>query len=116
MQEKEGELADATVNYNKAADAFKAEDASTSSNQMLLKVAELTAAQEEYEKAIEIYNKVCEAALESRGQSHSVKDYMFKVGFAFRVSLVCSPPTAITPTPTAGRFEPLHPERPKRRP
>ena len=47
------------LHYQTAADYFKGEESTSSANKCLVKVAEKSATMEKYEKAIQIYEKVC---------------------------------------------------------
>jgi len=67
-------------NFNDAADCFHAEGSVPSENQALLKVAELSATEEDYQRAIVVYEKVAAAALESTLLKYSVKEYFFRAG------------------------------------
>lgn len=64
--------------YEKAADCFFAEDSATSGNQMLLKVADFSAKQEDYKNAIQIYERVAHASADNNLTRWSVVDYLFK--------------------------------------
>jgi len=63
MEEEAGRLEDAAEAYSKAADMYQAEDSPTSANQMLIKVADLAALQEDYKRAIPIYERVAHVRL-----------------------------------------------------
>ena len=77
IQEKELQLQAAAFAFQKAADCFEAEDKANASG-CHIKVAELSADQEDYKKAIEIYEKVSNNSLDNKGMAWSVKDYLFK--------------------------------------
>jgi alpha-soluble NSF attachment protein len=78
IEEKNLNIKGAIKAYTDAADCFQSEGSVPSENQALLKVAELCAGEEDYVRAITIYEKVAAAALESTLLKYSVKDYMFK--------------------------------------
>jgi len=64
--------------WNEAATCFESEDSKASANQCLLKVAELCAEEEDYKRAIQIYEKVAAASMDSNLARWSVKDYLYK--------------------------------------
>lgn len=64
--------------YAKASDCYLAEDSNASSNQMLLKVAHYSALLEDYRRAIEVYEQVANASLDSQLLSYGVKEHYFK--------------------------------------
>jgi alpha-soluble NSF attachment protein len=64
--------------YNHAAECYIAEDASTSANQMLLKVAHYSAVQEDFKKAIELYEQVALSSLDNQLLSWGAKEHYFK--------------------------------------
>jgi len=79
IYESEGaDLEKAMQNYEKAADYFKGEESNSSANKCMLKVAEYSAKLEQYERAIEIYEKVAAAALESSLLKYSAKEHFFR--------------------------------------
>lgn len=78
LEEKNMNIKGAIKAYTDAADCFASEGSSSSESQSLLKVAELCAGQEDYVRAIQIYEKVAANALESTLLKYSVKDYFFK--------------------------------------
>jgi alpha-soluble NSF attachment protein len=80
VEEKNLNLKGAIKSYNDAADCFHAEGSVPSENQALLKVAELSATEEDYQRAIMLYEKVAAAALESTLLKYSAKDYFFRAG------------------------------------
>jgi len=78
IEEKKGDNKAAIDAWNECANCYEASDGQASANQALLKVAELAAAEEDYKRAITIYEKVARTAIESQLGRHSVKDYLFK--------------------------------------
>jgi len=78
IEEKNLNIKGAIKAFSDAADCFQAEGSVPSENQALLKVAELSAAEEDYDRAIMVYEKVATAALESTLLKYSAKDYFFK--------------------------------------
>lgn len=78
IEEKNMNMKGAIKAYSDAADCFKSEGSGPSEGQALLKVADLSASEEDYARAISIYEKVANNALESTLLKYSVKDYLFK--------------------------------------
>nr|XP_045607522.1 alpha-soluble NSF attachment protein-like [Procambarus clarkii] len=77
----ETEVADiekAIQHYEQASDYFRGEENNSSANKCLLKVAMFAAQMENYEKAIQIYEKVATSSLESSLLKYSAKEYMFR--------------------------------------
>lgn len=79
------ELCEEDRNYKGAIDAFLhsadcyiAEDASTSANQSLLKVAHYSAMLEDYKKAIDLYEQVALSSLDNQLLSWGAKEHYFK--------------------------------------
>jgi alpha-soluble NSF attachment protein len=64
--------------YTHASDCYIAEDSTTNANQMLLKVAHYAAIQEDFKRAIELYEQVALACLDSQLLSWGAKDHYFK--------------------------------------
>jgi len=64
--------------YEKAADYFRGEESTSSANKCQLKVAQYAAQQQDYEKAISIYDQVAGTSLESSLLKYSAKDYFFR--------------------------------------
>jgi len=64
--------------YEQAADYFKGEESTSSANKCMLKVAQYAAELEDYEKAINIYEQVASASLESSLLKYSAKEYFFR--------------------------------------
>ncbi|XP_065833153.1 alpha-soluble NSF attachment protein-like isoform X1 [Oscarella lobularis] len=66
------------ANYEQAADYYRGEESNSAANKCLLKVAFLSAQQEKYERAIEIYEQVGASCLESQLLKYSAKDHFFR--------------------------------------
>mmetsp|Transcript_44279 Transcript_44279/g.139694 ORF Transcript_44279/g.139694 Transcript_44279/m.139694 type:complete len:268 (-) Transcript_44279:190-993(-) len=82
-----GELFESDLNYPKAiehfqlaGDYYKGEDQTSSSNQCFLRVAVLSAEQEQYTRAIEVFESVASSSLDVALLKWSVKDYFFQAG------------------------------------
>ncbi|XP_076168347.1 alpha-soluble NSF attachment protein [Ptiloglossa arizonensis] len=79
MYENEAvDLQQAVHHYEQAADYFRGEESNSSANKCLLKVALYAAQLENYEKAIQIYEEVASASLESSLLKYSAKEYFFR--------------------------------------
>ncbi|KAG9435840.1 soluble NSF attachment protein [Apis mellifera carnica] len=79
MYESEAvDLERAVHHYEQAADYFRGEESNSSANKCLLKVAQYAAQLENYEKAIQIYEQVASASLESSLLKYSAKEYFFR--------------------------------------
>ncbi|OAD54880.1 Soluble NSF attachment protein [Eufriesea mexicana] len=79
MYESEAvDLERAVHHFEQAADYFRGEESNSSANKCLLKVAQYAAQLENYEKAIQIYEQVASASLESSLLKYSVKEYFFR--------------------------------------
>jgi len=72
------DLDKAIQHYETAADYFKGEESNSSANKCLVKVAQYAAQLENYDKAIQIYEQVAAAALQSNLLKYSAKDYFFR--------------------------------------
>lgn len=72
------DIEQAIVHYTQAADYFKGEESTSSANKCLLKVAFYAAQQEDYKKAIEIYEEVAAVSLESSLLKYSAREYFFR--------------------------------------
>lgn len=66
--------------YERAADLYQSEESTTSANQCLQKVAELSAQLEQYPKAIDIYETIARHSLNSNLLKYSVKGYLLNAG------------------------------------
>jgi alpha-soluble NSF attachment protein len=78
--EKELDFEGAIDEYKAAADMFDGEDATSSSNACLLKVALFSAQLERFKEAIEIYEKIAAKSIDNNLLKWSVKDYLFRAG------------------------------------
>ena len=72
----------AIIHYTQAADYFKGEESSSAANKCLLKVAMYAAQQEDYKKAINIYEEVAAVSIESDLLKYSAREYFFKATLA----------------------------------
>jgi len=64
--------------YQSAADCYEAEDMSASQNQMLILIAQFSGLVEDYEKAIQLFEKVAERSLDHALLKWGVKEHYFK--------------------------------------
>jgi len=78
--ETENDFEGCLEEYQKAADYYDGEGSTTSSNQCLLKVAQYSAQLDQYDKSIQIYEKVGKQSLESNLLKWSAKDYFLRAG------------------------------------
>jgi len=102
----ESEAADldcAIQHYETAADYFKGEESNSSATKCLVKVAQYAAQLENYDKAIQIYEQVAAAALQSNLLKYSAKDYFF------RASLCHLCVDSINATHAVNKYEEQHP-------
>jgi len=102
----ESEAADldcAIQHYETAADYFKGEESTSSATKCLVKVAQYAAQLENYDKAIQIYEQVAAAALQSNLLKYSAKDYFF------RASLCHLCVDSINATHAVIKYEEQHP-------
>lgn len=65
-------------NYQQAADYYKGEESNSSANKCLLKVAQYASQQQQYEKAIEIYEQVGTSSMDNQLLRYSAKDHFFR--------------------------------------
>lgn len=70
----------AIVAYRQAANWYSGEDSTSSANACLLKVAQFSAQTESYTEAIDLYEQVAFASLDSNLLKWSVKDYFLRAG------------------------------------
>ncbi|XP_064624074.1 alpha-soluble NSF attachment protein-like [Lineus longissimus] len=68
----------AVSHYEQAADYYKSEESTSSTNKCLMKVAHYCALSEQYEKAIEIYDQIGTTAMNHTLLKYGAKDYFFK--------------------------------------
>ena len=80
LLEADGDTSGALDEYQKAADYYQAEESHSQANQVLLKVAEIAAGVKDYTRAVEIYEQVAIASLESNLLRFSVKGYLLNAG------------------------------------
>jgi len=85
IEEKECNLKGAIDAYTEAADCFEAENSTVTKNSMRLKVAEISALEQDFKRSIEIYENVAQESLDNRMQAYAVKDYLFKAGLCHLV-------------------------------
>jgi len=79
MYENEAnDLQRAVQHYEQAADYFRGEEAISSANKCMLKVAQYAAQLEDYDKAIQIYEQVASSCLDSSLLKYSAKEYFFR--------------------------------------
>jgi len=64
--------------YEQAADYYKGEESNSSANKCSLKVAHHAALQEQYDKAIQIYEQVATSSMDNQLLRYSAKDYFFR--------------------------------------
>ena len=80
LLEADGDTAAALDEYQTAADYYQAEESHSQANQVLLKVAEIAAGTKDYTRAVEIYERVAIASLDSNLLRFSVKGYLLSAG------------------------------------
>lgn len=80
LYEAEGNTSAALTAFQSAAEYYMAEESHSQANQVLLKVAALASAAQDYNRAIEIYEQVAIASLESNLLRFSVKAYLLSAG------------------------------------
>jgi len=68
----------AVRHYTQAADYYKGEESSSAANKCMLKVATYSAQQENYLKAINIFEEIAAVCLESSLLKYSARDHLFK--------------------------------------
>jgi alpha-soluble NSF attachment protein len=76
----DADAAKAMEAFQTSAEYYQAEEAHSTANQMLLKVAGLAATAQDYKRAIDIYEQVAIASLESNLLKFSVKNYLLQAG------------------------------------
>jgi len=77
--EKEGR-ARAAAAYEEAASWYESDNAEALANKLWLKTADLLALNEEYYKAIELYESVAKSSVQNNLMKWSVKEYLLKAG------------------------------------
>ena len=80
MYENEGDIQNASEQYEKAGELYEGENSTSSANQCKLKVAQYSAQLGNYNKAIEIYEKVAISSLDNNLLKWSAKDYFLRAG------------------------------------
>ena len=76
--ERLSNLREAMKMWKKAADCYEAEDSTTNANLCLQRVAELFVENQEYQKAIQLYEKISKTSLERNVGKWTAKDYLYK--------------------------------------
>jgi len=79
--EGESNLEEAIKHFTTAAEYYASEEAGSSANQCLLKVAQFAAQLEKYDLAIEKFEQVAQASIDNTLLKWSVKEYLLKAGF-----------------------------------
>lgn len=80
MYEGELDYENSLQAYQSAAEFYDGEGSSSSAGSCLLKVAQLSAQLEKYERAIELYEQVAKTSLENNLLKWSVKEYFLRAG------------------------------------
>ncbi|GAB4832018.1 hypothetical protein Ancab_006035 [Ancistrocladus abbreviatus] len=80
IYESEQNFAQAIVYFEKSADLFQSEEATTSANQSRQKVAQYAAQLEQYPKAIEIYEDIARQSLNNNLLKYGVKGHLLNAG------------------------------------
>eukprot|EP00163_Fabomonas_tropica_P012658 TRINITY_DN24001_c0_g1_i1.p1 TRINITY_DN24001_c0_g1~~TRINITY_DN24001_c0_g1_i1.p1 ORF type:complete len:287 (+),score=90.16 TRINITY_DN24001_c0_g1_i1:262-1122(+) len=83
LYESETDLENAIAAYQVAADYYLGEDATSSANQCLLKVAHFSAQSKDFTRAIDIYEQVARASLDNALLKWSCKEYFFRAGLCY---------------------------------
>lgn len=78
LYEAEGQVEPSIAAFQQAADFFEGENSQTNANNCLLKVANMSAQLEQYDKAIELYEQVAKGSLDNNLLKWGVKDYFFR--------------------------------------
>jgi len=78
MYEQANEIEKSVDAYQKSADYYEGENSTSAANACLLKVAEMSAKLEKYERAIGIYETVAKKSLDNNLLKWSAKDYFFR--------------------------------------
>lgn len=83
--------------YEVAAGWFEGDNAEALANKLFLKVADLSALEGDYYKAVECYEKVARSSVSNNLMKWSVKDYFLKAGICHLASGVrLSNPTEVS--------------------
>ncbi|KAL6855165.1 vesicular-fusion protein S17 [Amphichorda felina] len=81
MYEQElGDSKGALEAYEAAAQWYEGDNATALANKLWLKVADMSALEENYYKSIEIFEKVAQQSINNNLMKYSVKDYLLKAG------------------------------------
>jgi len=80
LYEAEGDLEEAIAAYQSAAEMYAGEDATSSANGCLQKVALFAAQLEQYERAIEVFEQIALSSIDNTLLKYSVKEYLFCAG------------------------------------
>ncbi|XP_062496540.1 alpha-soluble NSF attachment protein [Pezoporus occidentalis] len=72
------EVEKAIAHYEQAADYYRGEESNSSANKCLLKVATYAAQLEQYPRALDIYEQVAAAAMDSPLLKYSAKEHFFR--------------------------------------
>jgi len=78
MCEEDEDIPGAMDAYQTAADYYEGEGSVSSANQCLLKVAHYAALNEDYTRAVDIYDQVATASLDNKLLKYGVKEYFLK--------------------------------------
>jgi len=81
--------------YQASADLYESSDAPKSASPCLLKVAQLSAQLERYDKAAELYERMATEAIDNNLQRYSVKDYLLRAGLCRLVTDVVATERAL---------------------
>ncbi|KAI9144307.1 soluble NSF attachment protein [Paraphysoderma sedebokerense] len=85
------DLENALLSYEQAAEWFAGEEAGALANGALLKVATFAAQLEQYDKAIEVFEKIAAGSVDNQLAKWSLKDYFLKAGLCHMAAGVCFP-------------------------
>mmetsp|Transcript_28670 Transcript_28670/g.111923 ORF Transcript_28670/g.111923 Transcript_28670/m.111923 type:complete len:315 (-) Transcript_28670:266-1210(-) len=80
IYESTDETDKAIERYTMAADFYEGEDAKSNANSCRVKIAELSALAEKYPQAIELYESVAQAALDSNLLRYGAKEHLLRAG------------------------------------
>ncbi|OAA55957.1 vesicular-fusion protein sec17 [Niveomyces insectorum RCEF 264] len=80
LKDKQGSAKLALESYENAAAWYESDGAQALANKNWLKVAELSASNGDFYKAIDLFEKAAEGAITNNLMRYSVKDYFFKAG------------------------------------
>ncbi|RFU26733.1 hypothetical protein B7463_g9599, partial [Scytalidium lignicola] len=82
LYEEVGDMKNALDSYAVAADWFSGDNAEALANKLFLKVADLSALDGDYYRAIEQYEKVATTSVNNNLMRYSVKEYLLKSGIS----------------------------------